>query len=254
MEDKSPQKGKKLGVGRKLNKEQEAEIFNLITRKRPFQLSIRPDEVLKVPPRMVSTKAKMIFIRSRAESSGFKLPYKNVMPYLWTRALLMKLINWKFKIELTDGGVVNYLSRWGFPSLNRAKSKYEQCPKSIQQWLDKHLATINARSKDENAQIFWMGDIEPDVFKASGTISDKKFTLIPVIENQGRLHWLTVRGRFSPERQVMLLKSLVGQSNTKIFLIRNNVNHFTSPLVVDWLSDNKMALEIFPPPEWELKS
>lgn len=249
IENKSSHKGKAVGVGRKLTKQQEVEIFDLIIRKRPFQLSIRPDEVIKVPSRMVSIKAQMNFIRSRAESTGFKLPYKNVMPYLWTRDMLMQLILRKYRVKLTDGGIVNYLTRWGFPPINRDKSKYEQCPKSIREWLDIHLATINARSKVENAKIYWLGEIKSVGLPPIKTSRNNRLTTIPVIENQGRVHWLTVRGDFDDERQVMLLKSLVGQSNGKVFLIRNTVDHFKKPLVVTWLNENKSAIEIFPPPE-----
>jgi len=227
MEDKSPQKGKKLGVGRKLNKEQEAEIFNLITRKRPFQL-------------------------------GFKLPYKKVMPYLWSRNLLMQLIMRKFEVRLTDGGVVNYLTRWGFPPLNSPLKMSDrihvQCTKVIREWFDIYQEAMIARSKDEKAKIYWMYEIASVGLLSSDTSRRSRLTMIPVIENQGRVHWLTVRGLFTKERQLMLLKSLVGQTNSKVFLIRNTEVHFKSPLVVTWLNENKSAIEIFPPPEWEVNS
>lgn len=215
MENKPSHKGKIVGVGRKLNKEQEAEIFDLISSRRPFQL-------------------------------GFKLPYKKAKLFLWTRTLLMKLIDQKFAVKLTDGGVVNYLTRWGFPPLNRAKSNIDQCPKAIREWLDIHLEAMIASSKDEKAQIYWMGEIALVGLQSRDTGRQKRLTMIPVIENQGRVHWLTVRDLFTPERQVMLLKSLIGQARTKVFLIRRTPDHFKNAMVIDWLNKNKDVLEIFP--------
>ena len=116
--------------------------------------------------------------------------------------------------------------------------------------MDKNLATINARSKAENAKIYWVGEIKLVGLPPIKTSRNNRLTTIPVIENQGRVHWLTVKGEFDDEKQKMLLKSLVGQSNGKVFLIRNTVNHFKSPLVVNWLNDNKSSIEVFPPPEW----
>lgn len=203
---------------RKLNNEQEAEIFRLISTRRPFQL-------------------------------GFKLPYKKAKLFLWTRHLLKQLIKKKYQIELADGVLLNYLIRWGFTPLNRDESKHDQCHVAIREWWIEHGEVTLARSENENALIYWMGEIELIGLDAIERSRNKRLTMIPVIENQGRVHWLTVRGEFDDERQVMLLKSLVGQANKKIFLIRRTATHFKTKLVEDWLIANKVAIEIFPPLE-----
>ncbi len=218
MENKSPRKGKEVGIGRKLSKEQDQEIFDLITRRRPFHL-------------------------------GLKMHSKNKKPFLWSRYLLAQLIKKKFKVTLSDGGVVNYLARWGFPPVNREKTKYDQCHVAIREWWVEHGAITLARSKNENTLIFWIGEIALIGLETIERSREKRLTMIPVIENQGRVHWLTVRGEFNDDRQVMLLESLVSQTNSKIFLIRRTVTHFKSKLVKDWLNANKTKIEIFPPLE-----
>ena len=216
MENKSPQKGKKLGVGRKLSADQEAEMFRLMTTRRPFQL-------------------------------GFKLPYKNAKLYLWTRDMLIQLITQKFGVKLTDGGVVNYLTRWGFPPLNRRKAKEKQCHHTTQAWLEKNLDNLIAHSKAENSQIYWLGDIALIGLHSSEKSRQKRLTVISVISNQGRHRWLTIRGEFNPERQVMLFQSLTGQSRDKVYLIRNTITHFKDGLVIAWLNNNRDKLELLPP-------
>lgn len=214
----SLRKGKQLGVGRKLTKAQETTIFGLISTRRPFQL-------------------------------GFKLPYKNSKFFLWNRYLLRQLIQRKFGVKLTDGGIVNYLTRWGFPPLNRVKSKHAQCHVAIREWWVENGVVTLARGENENALIYWMGEIELIGLESIEHSRNKRLTMIPVIENQGRMHWLTVRGEFNDERQVMLLESLVGQTSAKIFLIRRTAMHFKSKLVKDWLNANKTMIEILPPLE-----
>ena len=220
VKKKKKQKPEKLGQQRKLSEAQEVEIIDLISRRRPFQL-------------------------------GFKLPYKKTKQFLWTRDLVIQLIMRKCKVQLTDGGLVNYLTRWGFPKLNNEESKLELYDKTTREWLRLHLAVTLTRGKDENAQIDWLGHNKSITLHPSKSDKPNKFTFVPVISNQGRLNWLTIRGKFSPERQVMLLRSLVGQTTTKIFLIRKTATHFNTRLVKDWLNQNQHAIEIFPPPEWQ---
>lgn len=222
VETKSPHRGRKLGEKCKLSKKQEAVIFGLMTTRRPFQL-------------------------------GFQLPYKGTLQYLWSRDLLRQLIDQKFQIKLSDGGVVVYLARWGFPALVRSMSKYDQCHKSIRGWLDIHYAELIARSKSENAQLYWMGVNAPVGLPSQDGTKQKSLTMIPVIENQGRVHWMTIKGQFKPERQVMFLNSLAGQSRTKVFLIRNSTEHFAKDRVANWLNENGDRIEIFPPPKWDHK-
>lgn len=208
---------------RKLSKEQEAEIFRLISTRRPFQL-------------------------------GFKLPYKKAKLFLWTRHLLKQLIKKKYQIELADGVVLNYLIRWGVTPLNRGESKHDQCHIAIGEWLVEHGKVMLARSKNEKVPIYWMGDIAviglQDIDRSRG----RRLTMIPMIENQGRVHWLTISGAFNAERQVMLLKSLIGQTNSKVFLIRKTETHFKTKLVKDWLNANKANIEIFPPLDVAIES
>ena len=217
MTSKVSKKTEKLGQHRKLSKLQEVEVFDLITRRRPFQL-------------------------------GFKIPYRKSKRYLWTRDLVKQLIMKKYEVQLTDSGLVNYLSRWGFPKMNNKDSKLG-VDKTTQDWLKLHLATTLGRGKEENANIIWLGHIA--LINLHPCIIEKlnKFTFIPIISKQGRLNWLTVRGNFTVAREVMFLKSLVGQSHKKIFLIRKTAKHFYRPLVMDWLNKNQDLIEIFPPPK-----
>ena len=202
-------KPEELVQRRKLSEAQQVEILNLISLKRPFYF-------------------------------GFRLPYKNYKPFLWTRDFVLKLIMKKCEVQLTENVLVNYLTRWGFPKLNNRKRKQIPCDKDTREWLNRHLV------KDENAQIYWIGHIESINLQPCKSVKSNKFTFVPVFSKQGRLNWFTVRGNFSEERQVMLLNSLLSQSHTKIFIIRKNEKHFSNRTVKNWLYNKEKRIEIFP--------
>lgn len=206
---------KKLGQARLLSHEQEQEIFRLITTRRPFQI-------------------------------GFKLPYKNALQYLWTRKLILKLIEREFNLELTDDGLVKYLVRWGFPKVNRAMSKHQQCEKPIRDWLDVNFESLSMRARDESAELIWLGNLVPIDMQLRLSVRPKKLTMIPVIANQGQLSWITISGKFTPEKQLMFLNSLVGQYVKKIYLIQNTNQHFKTKPVTDWLKSNQLKIQIIP--------
>jgi len=209
-------------VTRKLNKEQEAKVFKLVTTYWPHYL-------------------------------GLRQPYNIEGLFFWSRDLLKQLIKKQCEIEIADRVVVNYLTRWGIKPLNRAKTKLEQCDSDIQCWWKTHGEEVLARSKSENAKIFWMGEIGLIGLEKVESSRNKRLTNVPVIENQGRMHWLTFQGEFNDEKQVMFLNSLKRQSRTKIFLIRKTSTHFNKWLVKHWLKDNKDYMEIFPPPDVDIK-
>jgi transposase len=218
---KPSQRGRKKGAGRELSSEQEAMIFGLICGRRPWQC-------------------------------GVKTPYHGVKIILWNRDVVGQLIDQKFNIKLSVRSVGNYLERWGFPQIR--KKKRAGCPKVICDWLDEDYAVIQTRAQTEGAKIFWTSKTTMDNPEA-GAMPERegllqRKSMIIATTNQGKAHWLVIKGRFTPERQVMFLKSLIGESREKIFMIRDNHDYYTSSQVRDWMNENKNRIELFPPPEW----
>lgn len=218
---KPSQRGRKKGAGRELSSEQEAMIFGLICGKRPWQC-------------------------------GVKAPYRGVKIILWNREVVGQLIDQKFNIKLSVRSVGNYLERWGFPQIH--EKKRAGCPKVICDWLDEDYAVIQTRAQTEGAKIFWMSKTmmsNPEAGampEREGSLQRK--SMIIATTNQGKVHWLVIKGRFTPERQIMFLKSLIGEFREKIFMIRDNLDYYTSSQVRDWMNENKNRIELFPPPEW----
>lgn len=229
MERKSVRQGKKLGVGRKLNKDQEAEICQLISSRRPWQV-------------------------------GFRSLYQNIKLSLWTRDLVRQLIELKytdrheFKLCFSDEGVANQLKRWGFPSLNMKKQRKAGCTKIIQNWLDVNSAAIQAQVKAEDGKILWMKKMTmvkkvEDLTRIAKV--QPKSSMITVINNQNKVHWMVIKKQFTPAKQIKFLKALIGEFREKIFLIREDFKSMESHRVMSWISENKDRIEVFPPLEWK---
>ena len=227
MELKLVRQGKKLGVGRKMNNEQEAEIFKLICSKRPWQV-------------------------------GFKTSFHNVRLSLWNRELVRQLIEKKylllneFKLSLSDEGVANQLKRWGFSSVNMRKRGYAGCHRVIQNWLDVHYPAIKDRVKSEDGKILWMRKMAIGADELSEGKMLPKLSMIAVITNQSKVHWLVNKGHFVPARQIKFLNALISEFSEKIFLIREDYKTLESQEVANWLNKNN-RIEVFPPLELKHK-
>jgi transposase len=79
-----------------------------------------------------------------------KLPYS-----LWTRKAVMELIEREFGIKMAINTTGDYLRKWGFTPQKPKKRAYEQNPKQVQKWLEQEYPAIQARAKQENAEIHW---------------------------------------------------------------------------------------------------
>jgi len=214
-------RGRKPGTGTKLTSEHESELYRVISTKQPWQL-------------------------------GFRSLYRNTRVSLWDRDLLNQLIKKKYEVSLSYGSVSNLLKRWGFPSTNSKKRPYERCSKHIQDWLDINFASILERVQSENAEIYWvskksLGSISNETLT---TNSEKLRSIIYVINNQGKVHWRIIKGRFTPLKQIKLLNALVTQSKRKIFLIRDDRKLLGNVDVRSWLRNEEKRIELFPPPSW----
>ena len=110
-------RGREVGDGRTLQKEQEKEIQKLIRDKLPDQL---------------------------------KLPFA-----LWTRKAVAQLIESRYALRLPVRTMGEYLKRWGFTPQKPLKKAYEQQPKAVKRWLKQTYPGIAAQARVEDAEIYW---------------------------------------------------------------------------------------------------
>lgn len=214
-------RGRRHGEQRELNSEQETEIQKLLVDKTPDQL-------------------KLAFA-------------------LWTREAVRLAIKQHVGQELPLRTITDYLKRWGFTPQKPTKRAYEQNPKAVEQWHETTYPLIQARAKQEKAEIHW-GDetgIQNDAYNAKGfapkgktpivriNATKSRVNMISSITNQGKVRFMLYRENMTSQVLIKFMSRLVKDSPRKVFLILDNLRVHHSKMVKAWLEENKEQMEVF---------
>lgn len=217
---KSQVRGRREGVCRRLNSEQEGQIQKLLIDKTPDQL---------------------------------KLPYA-----LWTRESVRELIKAQLSIDLPIRTVGHYLKRWGMTPQKPVKRAYEQQPARVRQWLDEEYPQIQARAKAEGAEIYW-GDetgLRNDSQHERGYAPKGKtpvirlnakresVNMISAITNQGKVRFKIFDGGMNAAILIDFLKRLIKDAERKVILILDNLRVHHARKVKDWLQGKEDQIEL----------
>ncbi len=214
-------RGRRLGHGRRLDAKQEDQLRRLLIDKTPDQM---------------------------------KLPFA-----LWTRRAVQDLVRRRWSIVLPIRTVGDYLKRFGFTPQKPLKRAYEQNPKAVQRWLDEEYPAIAKRAKEEGAEIHW-GDetglrndsqhgrsYAPRGKTPAIRLSAKRqrINLISAITNQGKVRFMTYRGKMNADLLIRFMTRLIRDAGQKIFLVLDNLRVHHSKKVKAWLADHQGQIEVF---------
>lgn len=214
-------RGRRHGEQRQLNAEQESELQALLVDKTPDQL---------------------------------KLPFA-----LWTRDAVRVVIKKKYGLDLPLRTITDYLRRWGFTPQKPTKRAYEQNPKAVAQWHETTYPQIQARAKQEKAEIHW-GDetgIQNDAYNAKGfapkgktpivriNATKSRVNMISSINNQGKVRFMLYRETMTAKVLISFLSRLSKDAGRKVFLILDNLRVHHSKAVKAWLEEHKERIELF---------
>jgi len=111
-------RGRKPGQGQKLDDDQARQVRDLMRLRRPY--------------------------------------YYRLKSALWTRDLLLQLIDQKLGVTMTDRALGNYLVEWGIEVGSRHEQPRDRCSPSVRRWLDVNHPTVIQYAKEANAAIYWM--------------------------------------------------------------------------------------------------
>ena len=164
-----------------------------------------------------------------------------------------------YGIELPLRTISDYLKRWGFTPQKPTKRAYEQNPKAVQLWHEMVYPQIQARAKQEKAEIHW-GDetgIQNDAYNAKGfapkgktpivriNATKSRINMISSITNQGKVRFMMYRETMTSQVLIKFMSRLIKDADRKVFLILDNLRVHHSKLVKDWLLENKDNIEVF---------
>lgn len=218
---KPGQRGRRHGAQRELTAEQEVGIQKLLVDKTPDQL---------------------------------KLSFA-----LWTRDAVRLAIKQLYGRDLPLRTITDYLKRWGFTPQKPTKRAYEQNPKLVAQWHQVVYPEIQARARQEKAEIHW-GDetgIQNDAYNAKGfapkgktpvvriNATKSRVNMISSITNRGKVRFMLYRETMTSQVLIKFMSRLIKDADRKVFLILDNLKVHHSQRVRDWLEDNKDRIEVF---------
>lgn len=214
-------RGRRFGEQRELTAEQEAGIQKLLVDKTPDQL---------------------------------KLSFA-----LWTRDAVRLAIKQTYDLELPLRTITDYLKRWGFTPQKPVKRAYEQNPKMVAQWQETVYPQIQARAKQEKAEIHW-GDetgIQNNDYRARGfapkgqapvvrvNATKSRINMISSVTNLGKVRFMLYQETMTAQVLIKFMSRLTKDTGRKVFLILDNLKVHHSQMVKDWLEENKDQIEVF---------
>lgn len=214
-------RGRREGMKRTLNAEQEKEIQRLIVDKTPDQM---------------------------------KFPFA-----LWTREAVRQLIKQQYKLNIPLRTITDYLKRWNFSCQKPAKRAYEQKSAAVQQWLKEEYPAIVKQAKQEGAEIYW-GDetgIQNDAYQAKGfspkgktpiirlNVNKSRINMISAISNRGTARFMLYTDTMTSERLIEFMKRLIKDAKRKVYLILDNLRVHHSKLVKEWLEINRGSIQVY---------
>jgi transposase len=213
-------RGRRTGMLRTLSAIQEKEIRELIRDKTPEQL---------------------------------KLPFA-----LWTRKSVRDLMCQRTGIMIPIRTVGEYLNRWGYTPQRPLKKAYEQRPAEVKKWLEVTYPQVQARAKEEKAEIHW-GDetgvtnelhygrsYSPAGVTPVTNVQAKRLStsMISSITNQGKVRFMIYKGGLNVEIFKRFIERLIRDTQKKIFLVVDNLRVHHAKLLTEWLEMNKERIEL----------
>lgn len=189
-----------------------------------------------------------------------KNPLQLDFPYaLWTREMVKELIEKKYSVKLSAVSVGRLLKKLGLSCQKPLMRAFQQDPVIVQEWVDKVYPAIKEEAKKEGAEIFfedesgvrsdyhrgttWGIEGQTPVIRTTGA----RFSLnmISAINAQGKLRFMTVKGKVNAGVFCDFLKRLMHNIETKIFLILDGHPVHRSTKVKKFVESTKGQLRIY---------
>ena len=189
-----------------------------------------------------------------------KTPEQLKMPFaLWTRQAVQELIDRTYGVKMPIRSVGNYLRRWGFTPQRPCKRAYEQQPTAVRRWLRETYPSIEKRAKQEGAQILWCdqtgissednrgrGYAPQGRTPIAGTQAARfSVSMISALTNRGKLRFMVYRRGLKIATFIKFLQRLIRSTDSKAFLIVDNLQVHRAKKVHDWVEERNEDIELF---------
>jgi transposase len=181
---------------------------------------------------------------------------------LWSRRAVRDLIRQELGIAMPVRTVGEYLKRWGYTAKRPRRHARQQDPEEVRKWLEETYPALEARAREEGAEIFWCdetgaaADEHPRYgyarkgHPATMEVPDTHIRMnqISAISNEGTVRFMTYKGSIDGALFTVFLGRLLRSSTRKIILIVDRLKAHEKGTVADWVEDRKDRIEVISMP------
>ncbi len=162
-------------------------------------------------------------------------------------------------IVLAVRTVGEYLKRWGCTAKRPRRHAKKQDPQEVQQRLGETYPGIEARARQEDAEIHWCDEAgvaadghprkgharrgQPATMEVPGP--HIRINVIATVANKGALRFMTCKGAMNAALFITFLTRLLRGAARKVFLITDRLSAHDAAVVSEWLQAHKGQIEVF---------
>jgi transposase len=186
---------------------------------------------------------------------------EGIESFLWSRKAIREFIQKKYTLEVSFQIISLYTKRWGLSSQRPKKQASEQDPEKMRTWLKETYPKIQKRAKKEGATIHWADETNLNIntnyqktYAPKGSTPIAKiparktsYSMVSSLTNQGKLRYMVYKGGMNAILFRTFLKRLTKDTDTKIFLILDNLKVHHAKIIQAWQKEHSDKIEIFFP-------
>lgn len=177
---------------------------------------------------------------------------------LWTRHIVARLIERKFKKKLSVTTVGRLLAKLGITPQKPLRRAYERDPKAVEKWKTEDYPKLKKRAKRRGADIFfldeagirsdaplqrkWAAKGQMPVVKTSG--QRQSVSAISAVTARGAFWYSVYTGRLNAKRFIEFLRVFMRNRRRSVFLVIDGLPAHKAKIVADYVQSLKGMLEL----------
>ena len=177
---------------------------------------------------------------------------------LWTRRILVSMIERKFKRKLSITTVGRLLAELGITPQKPLRRAYERDPQAVEKWKNEDYPKLKKRAKHRGADIFFLDEAgirsdaplqrtwgakgQTPVVKTSG--QRQSVSAISAVTARGAFWYSVYTGRLNATRFIEFLKTFMRNRRRAVFLVIDGLPAHKARLVAAYVQSLEGRLEL----------
>jgi len=177
---------------------------------------------------------------------------------LWTRRVVVDLINRKFGIRLGLTAVGELLAKLGLTPQKPLQRAYQRDPEAIERWRRETFPSIARKAKEEGGEVYFWDEsgfradaVHGKTWGAKGRTpvverpgQRQSISAASAVNSKGAFWYCTYEGGLTAELFVALLKKMMRRRVTPVHLVVDGLPAHKTALVKDYVASTKGLLTL----------